>query len=80
MIEKRYPLWLAGKPVDTGLTLEVTDKYTGGKVSEVALADADAIEKAIAAARAAEPAMRRMTAYERRAVLEHCVARFRERF
>ncbi len=80
MLEKRYPLWLAGKPVDTGLTLEVTDKYTGGKVSEVALADADAIEKAIAAARAAEPAMRRMAAYERRAVLEHCVARFRERF
>jgi acyl-CoA reductase-like NAD-dependent aldehyde dehydrogenase len=46
----------------------------------VAKAGPDAIEGAIAAAAEAAPAMAAFPPYERQAVLEHCVARFRERF
>ena len=44
------------------------------------MADAKAIDQAIAAGEAATDAMRRMPAYERQAVLDHCVKRFNERF
>jgi acyl-CoA reductase-like NAD-dependent aldehyde dehydrogenase len=59
--------------------LVVTDKYSGEVATRVALADRDAIDRAIGlAVEAAEP-MRRLAAYERQAVLQHCVDRFRER-
>ncbi|MCP4278709.1 MAG: aldehyde dehydrogenase family protein, partial [Alteromonas sp.] len=45
----------------------------------VAMADADTIDKAIAAAEEAQPAMAAMAPFERQAVLEHCVKRFTER-
>jgi acyl-CoA reductase-like NAD-dependent aldehyde dehydrogenase len=75
----RYPLYLANVPEQPNADLEVTDKYTGEVAARVALADRATIERAIAAADAAQPAMRRMAPYERKAVLEHCVRRFRER-
>ncbi|MEE8169511.1 MAG: aldehyde dehydrogenase family protein, partial [Phycisphaerae bacterium] len=60
--------------------LVVTDKYTGEPATRVAMADPAAIDRAIGkAVDAAEP-MRRMAAYERQAVLNHCVKRFTERF
>ena len=43
------------------------------------MADADTIDKAIAAAEEAQPAMAAMAPFERQAVLEHCVKRFTER-
>ncbi len=75
----RYPYYLANRPVTDGATLEVTDKYTGRVVTEVALADEHAVDRAIAAATQAAEPMRRLAAYERQRILEHCVARFRER-
>jgi len=75
-----YPLYLNNKAVRPNADLEVTDKYTGEVAFRVAMADAATIDAGIAGAvRAAEP-MARMASFERQAVLDHCVARFRERF
>src|SRR4029079_17369970 len=59
--------------------LEVTDKYTGAVATRVAMADAKAIDAGIAAAVEAQEACRKMAPYQRQAILEHCVRRFRER-
>jgi len=79
VVRPRYPYYLANRPVDAAASLPVTDKYSGAEVTRVALADAAAIDAGIAAATAAAPAMAGLPAYERQAVLDHCVARFRER-
>ncbi len=79
MLKAAYPYYLANAPVHANQDLAVTDKYTGEVATRVALADAQAIDTAIAAAEAAAPAMRRLPAYARQAVLNHCVARFTER-
>ncbi len=79
MLERAYPYYLANEPHEPNHDLAVTDKYTGEVATRVSLADEDAIDRAIeAAVRAAEP-MRRMPAYERKAVLDHCLARFAAR-
>jgi acyl-CoA reductase-like NAD-dependent aldehyde dehydrogenase len=75
-----YPLYLNNKAEQPNADLEVTDKYTGKVAFRVAMADAATIDAGIAAAvEAAEP-MARMAAYERQAVLQHCVDRFKARF
>jgi acyl-CoA reductase-like NAD-dependent aldehyde dehydrogenase len=79
MLKESYPYYLANKPVQANTDLEVIDKYTHGVASHTALADADAIERAIAAAVDATGPMRKLKAYQRQAVLDHCVTRFRER-
>lgn len=80
MLAKSYPYYLANKPVKPGKKkLDVVDKYTGDVATRVALPDAAALERAIAAASAAANGMRRFKPFQRQAVLEHCVARFRER-
>ncbi len=79
MLAKSYPYYLGNRPEAPNQDLEVYDKYTGELATRVALADEAAIDRAIGlAAGAAEP-MRRMAAYERQAVLAHCVQRFQER-
>lgn len=79
MLLPHYPYYLANKPASPNRDLVVTDKYSGQPATRVALADGGVIDEAIAAAvRAVEP-MRRMAAYERQAVLNHCVKRFTER-
>lgn len=75
-----YPLYIANQAWAGNADLEVTDKYTGKVAFRVALAGQAEIEAGIAAAVAAVEPMARMAAYERQAVLDHCVARFRERF
>ena len=79
-MQDRYPYYLANEAVDAGETLDVLDKYTGEVATRVALADDAAIDAAAAAAVAAAEPMAALAAYERQAVLEHCVARFEERF
>ena len=79
MLQDRYPCYVASRPVFTGKELEVTDKFSGAVATRVALADDAAIEAGIAAAVAAEEAMRRFAPWQRQLVLEHCVARFKER-
>lgn len=74
-----YPYYLAGQPVQANQDLAVVDKYSGEVATRVAQADEATIDEAIAAAVQAETPMRKMPAYARQAVLEHCVRRFKER-
>ena len=78
-VKPAYPLYLANQPVFSNQDLVVTDKYTGKPATRVALANANDIDQAIAAAVSAAEPMAKMAAYERQAVLQHCVDRFRER-
>jgi len=78
-LRETFPYYLANRPQQPNADLAVTDKFTGETVARVALADAAAIDRAIGESAAAAPAMAAMSPYERQAVLEHCVKRFRER-
>jgi acyl-CoA reductase-like NAD-dependent aldehyde dehydrogenase len=75
-----WPYYLAGKAEQPNQDLAVTDKYSGETVARVAMADPKAIDRAIAAAVAAAEPMRKLAAYQRQAVLQHCIERFKERF
>ncbi|MEK6541238.1 MAG: aldehyde dehydrogenase family protein [Pseudomonadota bacterium] len=78
-LKSTYPLYLNNKAAQPNADLAVTDKFTGEVAFHTALATPDIIDEAIAGAvRAAEP-MAEMASYERQAVLDHCVQRFRER-
>jgi acyl-CoA reductase-like NAD-dependent aldehyde dehydrogenase len=80
MLAETYPYYLANRPEQPNTDLEVTDKYRGEVATRVALADPQAIDRAIAAAvEAAEP-MRKLRPFERQDILYHCVRRFQERF
>ncbi len=79
MLKEKYPFYLANKPVAPNAGLAVTDKFTGEVVTHVALADASAIDEAIAQAVYATEPLRKLPAYRRRDVLQHCVDRFTER-
>ncbi|HEX4182564.1 MAG TPA: aldehyde dehydrogenase family protein [Caulobacteraceae bacterium] len=79
-LQPSYPLYLANEAKSPNQDLAVTDKYTGEVATRVAQADASTIDEGIAwVVKAAEP-MAEMAAYERQAVLNHCVKRFQERF
>jgi len=79
-LKSTYPLYLNNKAAQPNTDLAVTDKFTGEVAFRTALATPDVIDEAIAGAvRAAEP-MARLASYEKQGVLDHCVARFRERF
>ncbi|MDH3210917.1 MAG: aldehyde dehydrogenase family protein [Myxococcales bacterium] len=79
MLNESYPYYLGNEPVSPNRDLEVTDKYTGEVVTRVAMADPAAIDAAIGRAAGAAGPMRELPAYARQRVLDHCVARFRER-
>jgi acyl-CoA reductase-like NAD-dependent aldehyde dehydrogenase len=79
MLKESYPYYLANRPVADNTDLEVTDKYTGEVATRVAMAGEKAIDEAITHAEAACEAVAAMRAYERQAVLNHCVRRFTER-
>ncbi|MCS6858394.1 MAG: aldehyde dehydrogenase family protein [Sandaracinaceae bacterium] len=74
------PLWLGGSAKLTGGRGAVYDKFTGELLAEVASADRETIDEAIRLAVKAQPQMSRLPAYERKAILEHCVRRFQGRF
>ena len=76
---EKYPYYLANEPHQPNTDLEVTDKYSGDVVTRVAIADAQAIDQAIAAAVEASEPMRRLRPFERQEILQHCVRRFQER-
>jgi len=80
MLEKAYPYYLANKAVYANQDLVVTNKYTGEAATSVAMAQADVIDQAIAAAEKSQAALTAMKPYERQNVLNHCVKRFEERF
>lgn len=79
MLKDAYPYYLANEAIYANKDLAVTDKYSGEVATHVAMADRKAIDQAIAASVDATPAMAAMAPFERQAVLDHCVMRFRER-
>ena len=79
MLKDVYPLYLANEAQQPNTDLAVTDKFTGEVAFRCAQADAATIDAGIAAAVDAAEPMARMAAYERQAVLQHCVDRFKER-
>lgn len=80
MLANSYPYYLANKAIYANQDLIVYDKYTGNIASKVALADAGIIDQAISSAVLAQHALKQFSAYERQAVLDHCVERFKQRF
>lgn len=79
-LKDTYPLYLNNEAQQPNADLAVTDKFTGEVAFRVAQADAATIDAGIAGAVAAAEPMARLAAYERQAVLQHCVDRFRARF
>ncbi len=79
MLKKTYPYYLANQPQQPNTDLAVRDKYSGRVATRVAVPDAKAVEKAIAAALKATVPMRNFKPWARQAVLQHCAARFTER-
>lgn len=79
-MNEAYPFYLANRPAAPNTDLAVTDKYTGEVAARVALAAAEDIDRAIAAAAGAAEPMRRLPPYERQSILNHCVKRFQERY
>jgi len=79
MLQESYPFYLANKAVQPNTDLNVYDKYTGEVATRVAMASPEHIDQAITAAVAAQDALNAMPAYERQAILQHCVQRFTER-
>src|SRR3954452_342483 len=79
-LKASYPLYLANEAKTPNQDLVVTDKFTGEVATRVAQADAATIDAGIAACVEATEPMARMAAYERQAVLPHCVPRFTERY
>ncbi|MBI1375053.1 MAG: aldehyde dehydrogenase family protein [Phycisphaera sp.] len=79
-LQDTYPNYIANKAYAPNADLEVTDKYTGEVATRVAMCGKDDLIRAIDAAdKAAEP-MRKLPAYKRQEVLNHCVTRFKDRF
>ncbi|MFC5526207.1 aldehyde dehydrogenase family protein [Rhodanobacter ginsengisoli] len=79
MLNKSYPYYLANQPRMSKEMLDVRDKYSGKVATRVAVPDAKAVEKAIAAAVNATTPMRQFKPWARQAVLQHCATRFAER-
>lgn len=79
MTATAIPYYLAGRPEAPNRDLAVEDKYDGGLIAEVALADDAAIDRAVTAAVKASEPMRRLPAHRRSEILRHCVRRFEER-
>jgi acyl-CoA reductase-like NAD-dependent aldehyde dehydrogenase len=79
-LREKYPYILANESIYANTDLKVTDKYTGEVATLVAVADANTIDQGIQAAVEATEPLSEMPTYERQEVLEHCVARFKERF
>ena len=73
-----YPLYVAGKAVQTGQWLEVEHKYTHEVYARVALANEKTIEKAIQSAVKAEKEMAALEPFQKQKILLHCVKRFNE--
>ena len=79
MLKRTYPYYLANQPQASKVMLDVLDKYSGKLATRVAVPDAKATEKAIAAAVKAAAPMREFKPWARQAVLQHCAQRFAER-
>ena len=75
-LRETYPAYLAGEPFAANFDLAVRNPYTGAVATRVPLADAAAIDGAIAAATDAAEPMRRLPPHHRSAALRQCAAWF----
>jgi len=80
MLKPSYPFYLANEAVYANTDLSVHNKYSNEVATKVAMASTAYIDQAIAAADGAKDAMKAMPAYQRQAILQHCIVRFKERF
>ncbi|SBS37344.1 Sulfoacetaldehyde dehydrogenase [Marinomonas spartinae] len=80
MLKSSYPFYLANEAVHANTDLSVHNKYSNEVATKVAMASVADIDKAIAAADEAKDAMKALPAYQRQAILQHCIMRFKERF
>ena len=69
------PIFLAGRFVESGTPLEVTNPATGEPVATTWQADADGLDEAVAAAVGAFERTRKLASYERRDILAHVADR-----
>jgi len=76
---KDYPYYLANKPIVREEKMEVQDKFTNEVVARVSVSDAESVEQAIAAAVKAAPVIQKLSAFERKKILKHCLMRFKEK-
>jgi len=79
MLQASYPYYVANEARSPNQDLVVYDKFSGEAATRIALADAAAIDEAIAAAEMATEPMRKLPSWKRQAILNHCVKRFEER-
>ena len=79
MLRESYPCFLGNQAILPNTDLVVYDKYSGAEATRVPLASKEMIEQAIGLAVQAIEPMRALAAYERQAILLHCVKRFTER-
>ncbi|MBE5314765.1 MAG: aldehyde dehydrogenase family protein [Xanthomonadales bacterium] len=79
MLTSNYPQYIGSRAEMPNAGLDVLDKFSGEVAARVPLASSQDVERAIAAAHAAAPALAAFKPWQRQAVLEHCVRRFRER-
>lgn len=79
MLKDAYPYYVGNKAEAPNQDLKVYDKYRGTVATRVAVADHEAIDRAISLAVEAAVPMRRLRAYEKQQVLNHCADRFEER-
>lgn len=73
MFRESYPYYLANEPHAPNADLAVRHKVTGETVTRVALADRAALDRAIAAAHAAAPAMAALPSWRRQRILQSFV-------
>jgi acyl-CoA reductase-like NAD-dependent aldehyde dehydrogenase len=73
------PFWLAGVPATGSASLAVHHPYDGALVAEVALADPEQVEQAVAAAHAVQGESAGLPAHARAGALDHVSRRLIER-
>jgi len=78
-IQETYPLFIANRAQTPNTDIEVIDKFTGDVACRVPSAGPEHIEQAIAATVTATEPMAALPSHRRKAILRHCVDRFRER-
>ena len=73
-------MWIDGAWVDSasGQTIEVTDPATEEVLDRVSAGTPEDVERAVAAAKAAFPAWRQITAVERAQMMHEAAAKMRE--
>lgn len=77
-LKNKMPLYLGNSALSPNHDLKVYDKYSGEVLSEISMADAEIIEKAIKLCVESQKSMANLAAYERKSILQQCVQQIRD--